>query len=1269
MTYQEPTLGNRRDDDLYTIYVNNLPAELNEDGIAQIFNTYGKVCDLFTPSNGQWAYISYKSYKEAEHAIRSLNEQSPLYLNVAFRKKASKPANKNPPPPAQENGTSIDQRESRYIENIQPPEDNGQYPKMVPQLLAMKMANLCHDPSVDMNSVYPTELDHNFYNPFEQPGRYASTNAMWSRGCVSIDEYGRRSVTRGRGYTNYPVAEVPYVPIHNPLERVYENRRPGYYQYGNDRLEHGIGKCQFCLHSAKLRCARCDAYYCSQKCQLRDWPHHRMECVKIPPLIDDSVTPIPQTPEVARVVTYVPQDEPAPIPRKPRATIDIGTLGGLRRPRKFGTRNSVDPLSMEEQGKIPQVIGNGNSSVAQLENVPTEGTPIEETVQSSEPSKYGSSNHQEQKEHKSVEVDTNKKISTDPGKVDRKNVPANNPSIKTCAKTANGNALNCSINKSITDYEKTERDLAFKKDVRVPAKLNNPAVTPTPVEKPHIEQCNAKSIVQRTKTTSCISRDKFEDVRVVFTLPDKTFWVNKCEDVMKLESLMLGLTTKAVNYPKAENIIVGEMYAVQYEGLWHRAVVLSKTPDLIISYVDFGNEEPPQSHDFRLLMDFIDCPNLALRLRLSPNSDHKDLSPDEVLSVKMIGVNEQGIIDVIDHEETLSPPPKTEPSSTLEQVVQKDIAEPMKIPDTAAVRVTEKSVSNLATAIDCLKANGDGYLQVYVALDHTRYAVGVLSPDLMVEYEMIYEKLTDVCNQSEKLRNFSPEIGSFVCGKRGDVWLRGHVVSLGPPIRLSLVDEARVSQVEEIVPMPHEYEKIRCFGSIVTLENANLKFADNETAQFTITEITNEGNERIVKGILSVPEHMKGTRFSMRNWKPTPEQMGIAVDELKNNCEVYISAYRNERSLYVRSLDVQSLEHCQRITQNIAKWAQKAPKLEQPPIIGQCVIAKFVDGNYYRAIVTKVHDGKIEVSYVDFGNNETTTIEQLRVISDELKQPKSCAWQVLLKDITEGVPPTKEVHQYLDVLVGTEQPLICSFEGIPSKDGVVLTAANGECVNEKVNTYLKPNWQREDPSKNLECFMIDNLEVAPLGEVGQTVKVLPLFAPEPPFKYVMAPFDQELITHITGIMPGSLQKYCESTEAHYIPRAEELCLAVWDGAWYRGVCLNRSETPTQALIYFVDYGNTAVVNHKNIRQMTKDFMSPAALGISCVVKNLGVPVVNGRVPGNIMERLEQLVPVNGLVEVKILRKASPDDQVPLPGDYEIELPTVRAQLVAEGLVK
>jgi hypothetical protein len=44
---------------------------------------------MFHPYNATWAFITYGSYCEAEHAIRELNNKKPLYLKVVLAKDRS----------------------------------------------------------------------------------------------------------------------------------------------------------------------------------------------------------------------------------------------------------------------------------------------------------------------------------------------------------------------------------------------------------------------------------------------------------------------------------------------------------------------------------------------------------------------------------------------------------------------------------------------------------------------------------------------------------------------------------------------------------------------------------------------------------------------------------------------------------------------------------------------------------------------------------------------------------------------------------------------------------------------------------------------------------------------------------------------------------------------------------------------------------------------------------------------------------------------------
>lgn len=590
------------------------------------------------------------------------------------------------------------------------------------------------------------------------------------------------------------------------------------------------------------------------------------------PLIEDSRSTA-QRP--AEIVKDVPHEEPTPIPRKPRGTMDTGMIGTLRRPKKLGTaKNSVDQVS-EEQDKLAEQVVNGSNGLQPANS--------EEEVSSMPKIVTDSLKRDEAPKIQQIEKIPETKDISGPVNVAETNLPSYKSSENvTSLKSPNQR----SISSRKTDYEKTDQNIVFQSNSRVSAKINHQTApsrgddsSSRLLENLPIEQLKIVSSPEKPKIISRISREKLEDVRVVFSLEDSTIWVNKCEDVPKLESLMLELSLKVDKWPKVENIVVGGIYAVQYEGIWHRVVILSKTP-IILSYIDFGNEEPPQSNDFRLVKEFADHPGYAIRLRLSPNCKRKNFAPDEVFSVKMIGIDQQGIVEVIDHEDL----PKTEAISAKPQII-----ETTKMSESVKVQEEEKSSGNLRSSLDNLELNETGFLQVFVSLDEKSYAACVLSTNSTSGYEMVYDSLGVVCNQSEKPENFSPNIGSFVCGKRGDAWLRGHVVALGPPIRLALVDEARVAPVEEITPMPSGYEKIECFGAIVELENANAKLNPEETGQFTVTEIRHEDDARVVKAIFSTPESINGLRFTIKNWKPTAEQKGIALAELNNNSEVKFS--------------------------------------------------------------------------------------------------------------------------------------------------------------------------------------------------------------------------------------------------------------------------------------------------------------------------------------------------------------------------------------------
>lgn len=62
---------------------------LFKDGIRDIFGQYGVITGIFHPRKATWAYITYGTYREAELAIRELDNKKPLCLKVALAKERS----------------------------------------------------------------------------------------------------------------------------------------------------------------------------------------------------------------------------------------------------------------------------------------------------------------------------------------------------------------------------------------------------------------------------------------------------------------------------------------------------------------------------------------------------------------------------------------------------------------------------------------------------------------------------------------------------------------------------------------------------------------------------------------------------------------------------------------------------------------------------------------------------------------------------------------------------------------------------------------------------------------------------------------------------------------------------------------------------------------------------------------------------------------------------------------------------------------------------
>ncbi|CAK9824528.1 Protein vreteno [Anthophora retusa] len=1156
---EDLSLSNRKE---FTLYVNNLPGELTEHGLLQIFNHYGLVKGHFYRSNASWAYITYNTYREAENAIKDLDNKPPLRLQISFAKEKGSNTNSN---------LSIPVTKTPPLKNIAQQFENHNVPNVAftnkslgPSKLLNKLNEIKPNPTLpkytyteDDDLLYPYPSDVHTYNPYENAEPYASTNALWTRGQLTITEDGKRHVSLGRGYTMY---DIPYPDpeVHNYISKVYEKRNPDLYEYGKDMLQSAVEICKICSKKTKFTCERCyNTFYCSRNCQVKDWPRHKIECEALPSL----VTAV-QSVSVSQSNTR----EKTPS----RNTSNVQTP--LRRPKKC-TNRMVTSNETTDAVSEDQTINNVSTTVCNN----NENNSSSEYLHSKADIHHVK--HQKNNERDKLRIPGKSYSSVSEERL-QKGIQNEDDSNKLNIHKSTNKIL---TNFNIDDVRKIEEDISF------------------PIH-------------------TFLSKTEFKDVKII-EKQNREFWIQKVEDENNIGQLMVNLQTDA---DKAQTVepICGNIYAVQYENIWHRALIISVLP-VKVRYIDYGNEETFVSRkDFREINKYKDIPHFSAKIRLSDAvyEKYKNLKYEDVITVKMISIDSNDVInvEVQDENDRLT----SEVTRINDNLVSR-ISNTSKVSDNSPVSSktsTNNCVSNFSnkSIINTLTVGKTGFLEIGAKLKNNTYGITLLPCDAQSDYEKLVFQLPTICEEIAEYSHHSPGIGDLICGLTNDQWWRGYVVSLKPSLKMTLVDASKVVTVNKTVPCPENFLDICAFGAMCEIADAKHEFSVHKEYPFEVVKQNiNKEQEKIE---IEVSEGQNKLKAFVKPWIPLPEQTGLPYSELKSGSEVSITAYRNHIILFVRSLDSEALEYYNYVMQNVAKYAQTSPSLKEPPVVGEIVIVQYVDENYYRALVTKVQDDKIAVSYIDFGNIEVTNIKKLKPLTDDLKRLRSCVTKVILNDVPKDVPMTKDVSDYLAHLVGTEVPLTCTFNGIPSKDGVHLKLHNGESVNKVINDLLVPT-SKETAEEDKTCYLLDDISTTSLGNVGSIIEVIILHRVDDAHTYAMCPLDHDIVTHIFGTLSPKINAYCKTSD-YYIPREKELCLAFYKDGWYRAACLCRSSTATTSTVFFIDYGNTEDVNHEDIRLMPREFVTPSALANICNVIN--IPKHTEQCSSNMKQVLELL---------------------------------------------
>ncbi|XP_011296772.1 uncharacterized protein [Fopius arisanus] len=1264
-----------RSEEDYSLFVTNLPVELNQDGIKKIFKEYGPVKAIMARSEGQFAFISYGTYAEAENAITSLDGQPPLYLKVQFRRR----------------------HDSGQREEHEPPQISEELCPVAPPIIPRSSVTYSqypgHGSPVDLlrnkfsphhyhiPPAYPVLPPHFIQYPYERIN-YPDTNALWTRGSMTLDAAGRRHITMGRGYTSYNISE-PRARIIEDIGKVYEKRCAGIYEFGSDDCKGSFGKCMYCSRHATLCCSMCEGFYCSRACQTGDWPKHQAVCAKIPPLVGASFQqrqsaeePEAKDSVVSRANVEVKSPKVLSQPEPTRIESKVEEKQGrttLRRPKSVMEPNSVKVGVLERSQSIPSGI---ITPPVTPKTFATSATPV-----------------------------TAESLPTAPP-----------PGTPTPAVKPTPFVMPQPTKTLHQDSPPQIENLMSNQGLDVKATPSTPIINTSATE----TVVDITDMRIHSPAANFLSSSSFTEVQITSVKePGKLFLVQKMEDSEKLTQLMEKLNESIQQCQVVNKPMVGSIYGVIYDNIWHRGLLLSLNP-LMVDYIDWGTiEELTDSGNFfRAIGSLAEPPRFSQIIRLPQKYVNESLEIDSMISVKQINVEIVNNSEVINVE--LLEAKKTPVAELVVEAVSSATEQEKKEAETCTSRKPPSVLDSLTAGMKLVAVIAHVIDNKTVRIVLNCEAINELLESLFVPFKENCE------GRAPGYVDYQPHVDDLVAVKKpmDEYWVRGYVLKCQPEaIEIASLDEGIViTSTEKIIPLAPEYNDVCILsvtissgsdnslpsletGSMIDLKVTAIKTSDSTNSDARTVEVAmRDDKSTITRGLLltewapwkerpsevAVPLMPEApVQLACAGQATIPELVGQAEDsslttkkivqrvELKHNTIVMIQSYRSPSVIFVRSLESEEIERHAQLVQDVAKSALTSPSLKSYPQVAEYVLAQFVDDNFYRAMVisSDMDSKEIKLLYIDYGDIQVTTLDKLRVMPEFLMNEICCVKKVKLYGI-KSVPPTEEAITHLAKAVTNEETFVYEFHSSSKGDDyVILKSTSGESLNDEINLYLTPTWEREDNNNkeipkehdemtialmsNRTYFSLNDMEPGKLGKVGETVPGLFLETICPGSKYIFGPEDREMIVHMTTVMPEMMKKYSEST-GHYIPRINELCIALFeDGAWYRGCCITPEATKTSAMIFFLDFGNSADVLYTNIREMTRDFLKPEAFGSVCCVYDFMDST--GDVAPQVQARLETLLEANGSYNVQIV---SFDGNM-----YDIKLPDIRAQLVKEGLLQ
>ncbi|EZA47491.1 Maternal protein tudor [Ooceraea biroi] len=333
------------------------------------------------------------------------------------------------------------------------------------------------------------------------------------------------------------------------------------------------------------------------------------------------------------------------------------------------------------------------------------------------------------------------------------------------------------------------------------------------------------------------------------------------------------------------------------------------------------------------------------------------------------------------------------------------------------------------------------------------------------------------------------------------------------------------------------------------------------------------------------------------------------VFDISRNCEV---VFINSPSDFFIQLSPDCLE-LDTVMENIASVYENSYETMQASKIRSgvfCIAQYSEDLKWYRAIIKSVENNSASVEFVDYGNTESVDFTKIKEIREEFLKL-----------------PMQAIHCRLFGLASTDN----KENGIFSEqvEGKLLQV---EFVAEKNRLYeiVLHEMTNGAPNANSinEACGVDLAKAREIAECKTTAQVLSVDYASFDAKWQIIPYEAEsrhdvIITWLINpnklycqslareaefkLMMNEIQKTYAGREA--IKRKLEIgsiVIAIFseDRALYRAEVVSRGTQRDAYIVQYIDFGNCATVNQRNIYEVEKAFMQLPKLAMQCSLKDI-----------------------------------------------------------------